>query len=522
MTAEVAQKLPVSWPEREALREKGQFWTPAWVAQAMVAYPMAKGHRTIFDPAVGAGAFFRAARAVAELQKARVQLHGTEIDKSALNKAGTSGLSSRDLAAVEIRDFVLDPPKTRWKAIVANPPYIRHHRLTTDVKASLRVFGRQLLGTAIDARAGYHVYFLLRALQLLEKNGRLAFIVPADICEGIFATVLWRWIVGHYRLDAVITFDPEASPFPDVDTNPVIFMIEHSTPAQEFRWVRVTEPNGFALRDWVLSGFRTASEGFSVQRRLVEEGVTTGLSRPPRIEKHPATLGDFATAMRGIATGANEYFFLTAGDADRLRLPKEVLVAAIGRTRDVTGDELARSDMRRLADQGRPTLLFSPDGRPIEKFPAAVRRYLERGEKLGLPGRALIKTRSPWYKMETRRVPPFLFAYLGRRNARFIRNRAGAVPLTGFLCVYPRINNADFIARLWVLLSHPDTVANLALVGKSYGAGAVKVEPRALERLPLTARALRAAGLTVPTHETQLEFTLREDRARYKKSKKRP
>ena len=57
------QRLPTGAP-REALRVKGQFWTPPWVAEAMVAYPLAAGATTIFDPAVGAGAFLLAARKV--------------------------------------------------------------------------------------------------------------------------------------------------------------------------------------------------------------------------------------------------------------------------------------------------------------------------------------------------------------------------------------------------------------------------------------------------------------------------
>jgi hypothetical protein len=97
--------------------------------------------------------------------------------------------------------------------------------------------------------------------------------------------------------------------------------------------------------------------------------------------------------------------------------------------------------------------------------------------------------------MEVRAAPPFLFAYLGRRNARFIRNTAGVLPLTGFLCVYPLQNDPVLLEKLWRVLNHPDTIANLALVGKSYGAGAIKVEPRALEQLPLPASALAAAGL---------------------------
>ena len=76
-------------------------------------------------------------------------------------------------------------------------------------------------------------------------------------------------------------------------------------------------------------------------------------------------------------------------------------------------------------------------------------------------------------------------SYLGRRNARFIRNYAGVLPLTSFL-VYPKLNGSGLILRSYgQYLNHHDTEANLYKVAKTYGAGALKVEPRALERLPI-------------------------------------
>jgi hypothetical protein len=44
------QKPPSNWAAREALREKGQFWTPQWAAEAMIAYCLADGAESIFDP----------------------------------------------------------------------------------------------------------------------------------------------------------------------------------------------------------------------------------------------------------------------------------------------------------------------------------------------------------------------------------------------------------------------------------------------------------------------------------------
>ena len=68
------QKLPADWNEREILREKGQFWTPSWVAEAMVAY-VASDTDLVFDPATGAGAFYEA---LLRLNKKEISFWGTE------------------------------------------------------------------------------------------------------------------------------------------------------------------------------------------------------------------------------------------------------------------------------------------------------------------------------------------------------------------------------------------------------------------------------------------------------------
>ncbi len=505
---ECPQDLPASGPAREALREKGQFWTPAWVAEAMVAYALGGGADSLFDPAVGAGAFFSAAEVIARETGWRPVCWGVELHRSTLDHARGKGVPEAHLKGVAVGDFVLDPPAGPFPAIVANPPYIRHHRLSAGIKASLRRLGASLLGTPLDGRAGLHVYFLLRALSLLQEGGRLAFIVPADTCEGVFAPSLWRWISRGYRLDAVVTFTPDASPFPGVDTNPLVLMIRGDRPAESFLWAQCLQTDGAALRQWALKGLPAiSSPALDIHTRSLSEGLATGLSRPPtRAASGGPVLREFASVMRGIATGANGFFHLTRAQAADLSIPDEFLLSAVGRTRDVPGDEVTPETMATLDSAGRPTLLFSPDGRPQDQFPPAVQQYLSRGVAMGLPQRRLIATRRPWYRMERRRPPPILFAYLGRRSARFIRNRGGGVPLTGFLCVYPHRKDDAFVEALWRVLSDDRTVANLPLVGKSYGGGAIKVEPRALETLPLPPEVVESAGLVRPGKPTQLRL----------------
>lgn len=501
------QRLPASGERREALREKGQFWTPPWVAEAMSAYVLLGGSRTVFDPAVGGGAFFRAAKQVASELGRTIQLLGAELYADTLIEAATHGLSSAELSGVAITDFVRHPPESDYRAIVANPPYIRHHRMSPQLKAFVREIGARMLGRPLDGRAGLHVYFLLRALELSAPDGRLAFILPADSCEGVFAGELWRWVTSRFRMDAIITFDHEATPFPGVDTNAIVFLIRNSAPGETFPWVRC-HARGGALKQWVMSDRPVTGScaGLSVSSRPMSEALVTGLSRPPADPQEGPTLLDAGWVNRGIATGGNEFFFLTRARANELRIPNEFLRLAIGRTRDLSGDVVTPETLSSLEKAGRPTLLLALDGRPISEFPAPVRAYLREGERAGFPERALIRTRSPWYKMESRSIPPFLFAYLGRRSARFIRNMAGCVPLTGFLCVYSRNMDPTHLDRLWRVLNHPDTIENLKLVGKSYGGGAIKVEPRGLERLRLPADVLSEAGIEFDGVEEQLSL----------------
>ena len=105
-------KIPHSGPAREALRVKGQFWTPAWVADAMVWYALADQCKTLFDPAVGAGAFFVAAKKI----DPTIKLRGFDVDAEVLQTPNTE-LSPADFANVKIADFILAPPAQKLPAI---------------------------------------------------------------------------------------------------------------------------------------------------------------------------------------------------------------------------------------------------------------------------------------------------------------------------------------------------------------------------------------------------------------------
>lgn len=485
------QKIPTSGDEREALRVKGQFWTPPWLAKVMAGWVIQDHPEMIFDPAVGPGTFFAAAREAGFTG----ELHGFELHLNAFADGWKFGLKLDDFQHVQIADFISSPMPEKFPAIISNPPYIRHHRLTQRQKLELKQLAQCHLGFPLDGRVGLHVYFLLKCLAQLAPGGRLAFLLPADVCEGISSSVFWNRICQQYRLVAAMTFADAAAPFPTVDTNAMVFLFTKDKPLEDFLWLRVCERDGEAVSASLNLG--KSSNVVSLHRRKLTEALKTGLSRPPRTQNNfGIPLSHFAKVVRGIATGHNDFFFLTREQLCSNGLPEKFFRRAIGRTRDCPSDRLTIADLDRLEAAGRATWLLNLTDESHEKLPAQLRAYLKSGEQAGLSEKSLIKTRRPWYKMEKRTPPPILFAYLGRRDCRFVINEADVVPLTGFLCVYPWDTTPAGKRKLWRALNHPDTLANLSLVSKSYGGGALKTEPRQLDRLEIPQSVLDEVGLT--------------------------
>lgn len=492
---------------RAQLQEKGQFWTPGWIAENMARYALMGGADHVFDPAYGMGAFFVAANKIKkEFGKRKINFYGGDIDPDLIKEIKKNKLlAPAEVANLVTQDFIKAGTERKYKSIVVNPPYIRHHKISSEQKVELKKIAKKYLDTELDGRAGLHIYFLILSLLSLEKNGRMSFIVSSGVCEGVFSGVLWSWIAKNYQIEAVLTFTGDATPFPNIDTNPIVFFIKNSQPKANFSWAKCLQEDGDEIKKWISSGFDGRGldkKKMIVSERTLSEGLKTGLSREPQTEDHKFTLGDFAYAMRGIATGNNDYFLITQETAKKFNIPDSYLVPAIARTRDLTRDVIDEDLFKEMETRNRPYSLLYIDDEKIEDLPKSLKEYIYYGEQNGVHKTPLISTRKPWFKMERRDPPPIFFSYLGRRNSRFIHNKVGALPLNGFLCIYPKSKNKNDVKKLLKLINHKEVLKNLFLVGKSYGSDAVKVEPRALERLPIPEDLVKEYGLEI--HPTTL------------------
>jgi adenine-specific DNA-methyltransferase len=187
-------------------------------------------------------------------------------------------------------------------------------------------------------------------------------------------------------------------------------------------------------------------------------------------------LRQLASTKRGIATGANEFFHLSAPRAAELKLPSHVLVPCVGRAADVHGFEFSEGDLRALTTNGRRVFLATFGSSLTD----AERRYITSGEASGIQERFLLAGRKPWYTMEPQRQAQIWAAVFGRQGLRFVHNRTNALTLTTFHCVYPIDRSDNAVAALTLCLNVPSVQAAARAHTRVYGGGLLKFEPRDL------------------------------------------
>jgi adenine-specific DNA-methyltransferase len=458
---------------REERYAIGQFFTPPAIAEHMAAAVREVKPESVLDPGVGGGVLLRA---VGEGPR----LFGLDVDAEAVELAGQS-LPDAELA---VGDF-LDPStwplgEQTFGAVIANPPYIRHHNLSAGHKALAQRYSARF-GQKVSSLSGSYVYFFLESILRLNDGGRLVFITPTEFLDVRYGQAVKEALLEHCDIEEVLVLEMDELAFEGVLTTSAITVATKCTkPSRRFRLVEGKMNGRVELgRDVTLAAEHAPAYLPWTPLLPTRAERILGLT-----EGRTAQLGEYVRVRRGIATGDNSFFCLTEAEVEEWRIPRDYLVPVVLGSKDIPADGTLDDGYRaeRLAEGARGWLLWCYE--PKESLPPALQRYIDHGEALGLPERFNCKTRRPWYGVEPVAPPDFFVTYMSRERARFIRNGVGARCMTSLLNVWakPEVE----IDALQVILQDPVNAQLLREFGRTYGGGLGKIEPGDLLRLPVT------------------------------------
>lgn len=441
----------------------GQFFTHPKVARFMARWVMDSPNPEIHDPAFGLGAF---ADAVGELGGARFT--GGEIDSRILNYWRERS-PNRGAARAREEDYLITWGRS-YGNIVCNPPYMRFQKFANK-NAVLERFESEL-GLRLSGYTNIASAFLIKSLSELAPGGRLAYIMPPEFLNTGYGTAVKQRLIAGAHLAAIVRLDCEKDAFPDAITSACVILYDS---ARKFSRLKLYSAKS-------LDALETLWDAPPIAE-IPYERLDPSAKWLPHFEKDPPTVNADAVPVeyygrfiRGIATGANEFFALKPSRAAELGLAESETTPCVAKSAQIRTPFFADADFDRLTERDERTLLFNIVGRPSD----AARAYIRLGETLGYDQRYITRNRNLWYRLEKREPSPILVGVFSRGGYKAIRNETAALNLTCFHGFRPNAVGERYIDHLFLYLSSAVGRRIVSLSARMYGDSLSKFEPNDL------------------------------------------
>ncbi len=463
-----------SW-QRET-KQLGQVATPEPIANLMAKWVMSAKPQTVLDPAAGLGGLL----AVCRQFNRHVELVGVECDSETLQRAKTAAPRGTKLI---LADY-LKSEVCLFDGIIANPPYVKAHRL--DYSEKDWCYFEERLGTSLDRLTNLYALFLLKIWEDLAPRGRAAVILPAEFLNANFGEEIKERLVRAICPAALVVFAPSVNLFADaLTTSAIVFFDKAHSPKAPARLKRVEsleEAEVFVDRLCAGTTMRVGCGCIDLATlNPRDKWLNLLLSGPAQSDSAPLPkrVGDYFGCSRGIATGANDYFCLSRAEMREHLLTEAQVERCITKAVDADGLVFTREKFDALVVSDRRCFLLNPSRNGQD-----LMRYLKIGEQRGIPQRHLPSHRPVWYLPEKRAVADIWVAVFSRESVKFILNTSGAKNLTCFHGLYTKPGFETMPPLMTLFLNSSDGRRAFSQVNRFYGDGLNKLEPKDVEDMP--------------------------------------
>lgn len=163
--------------------KNGNIWTPKEIAFKMIDKSkqyFTFSPKTILDPAVGPYTFIRALHLKKMFSK-NVKIIAYDIDKRFVNLTKEFMKNNNIQGQVINCDYLLDKNTPKVDYIIINPPYIRQERIDLYRKKLYSDFIKNNFRVKLNGRSNLYIYFLLKSIIDLKKDGILCAIIYDSI-----------------------------------------------------------------------------------------------------------------------------------------------------------------------------------------------------------------------------------------------------------------------------------------------------------------------------------------------------
>lgn len=463
-------------------KSRGAFFTPAAIARYLAGWAVRGQWDKILEPSCGEASFLTAA---AERLQAiggdsvawHAQLHGVDLHPESV---ATSVRHLRDrgfdgsIAQGDFFEFALGQ---RYDAVLGNPPFVRYQDFSGIARArSMEAALAQ--GVRLSGLASSWAAFVVKSAQHLAPGGRLALVLPAELLSVGYAAEVRRFLLRRFAKLKLVTFEERL--FPGVLEDVVLLLAEGEGGAASFELHQTK--NAATLQEGAESWQPYApADGAKWTPALL---TATAFSEYEKLAAEMCEgLAAWGRTYLGSVTGNNKFFSISEEEAARLKLQKsELLRISPPGSRHLRGLVFSDASWTALARENSKVYLFYPG----DKASAAARKYIENGADDGVAQAYKCRVRSPWWRVPLVETPDLFLTYMNHDRPRLITNEAKASILNSLYGVKLHSTRRKIgMALLPLACLNSVTLLGAEVVGRSYGGGLLKLEPREADKLPV-------------------------------------
>lgn len=454
----------------------------------------------MLDPSYGGCAVLRVA--LDEMRQMNTpepseRVYGADIDDAAAKWAAhlvSQGVPAKNLVS---GDFLALAPGAELPlvgAVVGNPPYVRHHRITAPAKAAAEA-AATAAGVRLSGRASLWAYFVVHAARFVEPGGRMALLLPSAVTEADYARAVMRQVVRCF--DDVLLVRVRERIFPDALEETVALFASGARPQGDpvvTRHAAVKDAAELerllALREadsFIPTRTQTASSDWKLELMTpATQDLMSSLLDNPAV----SPLGEVAHVKLGTVTGANDVFVLSDRRAQELHA-FESTVPVVSRSKWLSRPIFTSADhSERSAGSAARLLVLPPD--PVDRR-TRLGRYLSAAERSGIRRRSHCQN-DAWWSLRGVTTPDAFLPYMMGDPRGLALNQAEATSTNTVHQVVWRDPAPSKEAAAWAISTWSSLGRLCAeLYGRHLGGGVLKLELSEARRLPIVT-GLRVAN----------------------------
>ncbi len=465
--------------EASAEKLRGGFYTPSAIAEFILRWGInGSDDYDILEPSCGDGVFLQQ---IKEHSLKYKSITAIELDTNEAEKAEKIALKNKQIINTDFHTYCNNTLK-RFNLIVGNPPYIRFQFFNKEQQAeAATIFDRADLTYSKLTNAW--VSFVVGSSLLLKEEGKIGFVLPAEILQVSFAKQLRNFIAHYYNKINIISF--EKLVFPNIQQEVVLLLCEkNKTNKHNIEHIELRDASQLENLDVAILKSPKKRIDFKSNKwtfYFLEQDEIDFLEGIAESRNIP-TIGDFANVEVGITTGSNDFFTVPLTTVEEYNLHKYAK-PMVGRSVQVNSIVFTEDDWEKnRLSKAKAHLLVFPELSEIKSQKGAM-KYIAYGESVDIHKGYKTGIRNDWFVVPSLKISDALFIRRNNLYPRLIINDAQAYTTDTMHRVFlkPDTNLQAFTASYYNSLS----LAFTEVCGRSHGGGVLELMPNEAESVLL-------------------------------------